>query len=116
MNEGAWGWGIPVMVVLEKATPGYVSYTHSTYSSSLYSDVSLHIPSRPPVLPLAWAGKGPVPALTLQAASCPEASSSSNLLSPLLGPGTGLGQQCFWQVVPSPAWVPGSLDSVLPYP
>ena len=60
-----------------------------------YIVMFLHIPSRPPVLPLAWTGKGPVPALTLQVASYPGVSSSSNLLSPLLGPGTGLGQQCF---------------------
>ena len=94
MNEGACGWGIPVMVVLEKATPGYVSYTHSTYSSSLYSDVSPH-PIQASSAALGLNRQGPVPALTLQVASYPGVSSSSNLLSPLLGPGTGLGQQCF---------------------
>ena len=60
MNEVACGWGIPVMVVLEKATPGYVSYTHSTYSSSLYSDVSPH-PIQASSAALGLDRQGPCP-------------------------------------------------------
>lgn len=91
-ERGALGWGTPVRVVSEKTTPVYTNYTRTTYASPLSSDISLNIPSIPPVQPLTWSSKAPVPALTLQGASCLRVSFFSNLLSPLLIPGTGLGQ------------------------
>ena len=106
--EGSLGWYL-------RKLPLDILTIHILLTLPHYSGISLNILSTPPALSLTWASRALVPVPTPQRRLVLERLPQV-FLSPLLVPGTGLGQQCLWQVAPSPTGSHVALSLSSPHP